>query len=158
MNHNDLSLGFSDLGEDEALVVWLYRSWQDHGPTRAIAEHRIAVLLRADRLHRMLGSVFEVYRALGRDPDFLASGRATLTPQELRLLRLLAAEAPASLEASSCRAALATTGVSLRDPARIPRSGRDRLEMAVADSYAATIRTGIIGSCRAAPRARSDRR
>lgn len=126
-------LGLADLEEDEALVIWLYRHWQDQGPTQAVAEHRLAALLRRDSIHGLLEAIFAVFRDLGPDPA-LEAGRSTLTDHEAALLALLAPEGAQAAAASAlrCRRALVEAGVLLRAPQSIPNSELCRLERAVA--------------------------
>lgn len=134
-DHAYAPLRLADLEEEEALVVWLYRHWQDHGPAPEEAETRLAGLLRRDPIHAVLPPIFGFFRELGSDADLHGAGRPTLTEAELRLLDLLAQEGAASGPLESCRAALKAAGIALRPSAAIPRTEAGFLEEAVARRF-----------------------
>lgn len=133
-------LGFHDLAEDEALLVWLRRQWRSRGPTQAVAEHALAVLLRQARVHACLDELFALFGAIEDRADNSADGdRPLLNPQEERLIEMLANPDWAASPLPSlrrCRCALRRVGLVLRPSSVIPRSGHDRLELAIARSYA----------------------
>jgi len=139
--HEAEPLGFQDLGEDEAMLVWLYRQWRQRGPTPAVAEHALAVLLRQARLHVCLDKLFAVFRSMdGQQDEEGLPDLPLLTLEEERLIHMLSMAVPpraTTPELHDCREALQRGGFALRSPAEIPRSGRDRLELAIARSYAA---------------------
>ena len=139
-------LGFQDLDDDEAFLVWAYRCWQQEDGPVSLAEHRSSLmdLLRQDRLSTVLPDLLALFRAFGPDAAMNESlqGFPLLTWREERLLGVLG-EPPQTVsarcddEAARCRVGLARNGVRLRHPRRIPRCGRDLLELRIARSFGA---------------------
>ena len=112
----DVSLGLSDLQEDEGLLISIYRAWQTHGPTRPVAEHHIASSLRKDRIYRALEPLFGL-----------------LSPANESL-------APLFSIAEQCKTALAKCGVVPRPASKIASSGQDRLSEIASLSYQILLR------------------
>lgn len=137
-------LGFQDLGDDEAFLVWTYRCWQQEDGPASLIERRLMDLLRQDRLSALLPDLLALFKAFGRDIAMNESlqGFPLLTWREERLLGVLgeppqAISAPCDQEAARCRVGLAQHGVQLRHPHQIPRCGRDLLELRIARSFGA---------------------
>ncbi|MEJ2800713.1 hypothetical protein WAE61_02440 [Comamonadaceae bacterium PP-2] len=132
-------LGFQDLRDDEAFVVWLYRCWQHNEPTPYITEHRLSGMLRHDRLHALLDDLLRLFKAYGRDPAMEQPllGMPLLTWREETLLAMLT-PAPLILGAHCdelarrCFTGLLAHGVELRPPQEMTRCGRDQLELTIA--------------------------
>ncbi|WP_432349207.1 hypothetical protein WMC41_23725 (plasmid) [Shinella yambaruensis] len=57
---NFTPLGFSDLTSDEAFVVSVFRHWQSCGSTCKEAEGSLTEMLKNDRLHEGLLSLFDL--------------------------------------------------------------------------------------------------
>ncbi|MFV0473084.1 MAG: hypothetical protein ACK5MQ_02415 [Pikeienuella sp.] len=120
-------LGLSDLTEDENLLIGLFRDWLNLGPTAAIAEHRVAILLLESDLYGTLDPVFALFRMVDRAEALRAPLRdrlsAMLSDTEERLLELAAGDE------------IPGQGLVCRHPSQIPRSGIDRLAARIAASY-----------------------
>jgi hypothetical protein len=119
-------LGYADLEDDEALIVTLYRHWCSAGPTAAIAEHRIAVMLRHDNMHAYLDAIFGMFRHFGRNRPLDGNAHAVLHPDEEDLL---------DFAAQSLRPETNAAPADLRRIRDIPRSGQDEMERLVAQGY-----------------------
>ena len=135
------SLGFSDLTEDECLLITLYRDWRRLGPTRAIAEHKIATLLQRDRSYLALDSLFAVFKEFGRVDAGDHDPTGVLSDAEERLLDLLSDKAPPEFDNDvirRCRSELAAANIKTRPGHEIPRSGQDELMLRVTQSYQTT--------------------
>ncbi|MFT4192519.1 MAG: hypothetical protein QM617_13460 [Comamonas sp.] len=132
-------LGFQDLRDDEAFIVWLYRCWQHNEPTPYITEHRLSGLLRHDRLHALIDRLLALYKAYGRDPAMEQPllGMPLLTWREETLLNMLAPH-PVTIGADcdelarQCFESLLGHGVEIRLTQEMTRGGRDALELAIA--------------------------
>ncbi|MEM9605697.1 MAG: hypothetical protein AAGA11_22755 [Pseudomonadota bacterium] len=120
---NTVPIGFSDLTDDEGLVVMLYRDWQRLGPPRAVAEHAIARALKADALYPWLGPLFDACAAVGVDASSTGEGTDLLSGVEEQLLDLVSQTLPRSPRPDPAPA--------LRPIRSIPRSGHDALLHAV---------------------------
>ena len=119
-------LGFSDLTEDEAFVVCLYRDWHSSGETRPSFEDMIKTALSHDRLFHCIGDVFAVFQDLALDRFAICGVDDLLSPQEEQLLDALA------LQIGRNRSAF---GDVFRPASTIPRSGRDVLQTKIETSH-----------------------
>lgn len=131
-------LGFSDLNQDERFVICVFRAWRRLGPTRAIAEHKIACSLQTEKSHAALGPLFRLF------DEFSTANHA-----EEEETDLLSEIEEAFLEALSdhdhpdddledvrdCKRALAAVDIKPRPPKIIDRSDHDRLMLHVAQSF-----------------------
>ena len=139
----DVSLGLSDLQEDEGLLISIYRAWQTHGPTRPVAEHHIASSLRKDRIYGALEPLFGLFRVIGIESDD-ADRSPLLSNHEKQLLDLLSPAneslAPLFSIAEQCKTALAECGVVPRPASKIASSGQDRLSEIASLSYQILLR------------------
>lgn len=121
-------LGFSDLEPDEALLVALFRRWRHGSPTAAIAAHALAVWLQRLGVHQYIDLLLDVFQSIG-NIDGAGAERLEhplLTPAEEALIAHMAAVP---------RGPAASSPFSVRSLEAIPRSGHDRLEMRIAQSY-----------------------
>ncbi|MEM6797425.1 MAG: hypothetical protein AAF725_25875 [Acidobacteriota bacterium] len=139
------ALGFSDLTEDERLVISISRDWRLLGPTRAVAEHRIARLLTRDRVYPALDALFLAFAPLFAEIDEPAAAELgdLLSRCEHELLDRLATGEAGDRELPSvcaCREALERARIRLRPSGTIERSGRDALELELSRSYFAFVR------------------
>ena len=139
-------LGFQDLDDDEAFLVWAYRYWQQENEPASPAGHLSSLtdLLRQDPLSTLLPSLLSLFRIFGRDAAMNESlqGFPMLTSREERLLGILGeppqtVSTPCGEQAARCRVGLAQQGIRLRHPRHIPRCGRDLPELRIARSYGA---------------------
>ncbi|MEM6974131.1 MAG: hypothetical protein AAF577_15130 [Pseudomonadota bacterium] len=87
-------LGFSDLTEDEALVVSIYRDWIGSGSSRADYEREIAGQLLHDPLHAHLTAVFAVFRDISKGVIGAIAPGPQLSHLEERLLDDLSQRLP----------------------------------------------------------------
>lgn len=83
-------LGFSDLTEDEALIVSIYRDWASAPGVKLFFERRIASALFRDRLHHLLETIFAVFREVTPAAEKMPCLGAVLSEDEERLLDMLA--------------------------------------------------------------------
>lgn len=124
-------VGFSDLTDDEALVIALFRNWRGIGPTQAIAEHTIARHFFRAQFHEVLGVLFSVFQFFGYGNGRQIADFDLLSEEEERLLDLLSDSRSGLLREPeaivACRVALKAIAMSLRPASSITRSGRDRL-------------------------------
>ena len=56
------NLGFSDLTEDEALLVALYRDWIKQSENKAIFERNMLHVFSCDTIHSALGNIFLIFK------------------------------------------------------------------------------------------------
>lgn len=150
-----IPLGFSDLTQDECLLIALFRRWCSIGPTRAIAEHRLASLLQADDIHPALDSLFRLF---GKLPQGARPGSTPGVPRgaphggtrdtdgetdllsesEEDLLNMLSAGDHPDRDLAlvrQCRHAIENSGIRLRPASAIDRSGRDEILLRAAESF-----------------------
>lgn len=124
--HRVISLGFSDLNEDEAFLVAIYRDWARQGGEKGPIEDEIAGALSQDVLRNALNAVFAAYRQNAPDAGDSPGVGAVLSQHEERLLdalsRMARAACPRSEEGASLRALNA-----VRPADEIRRSGQDEL-------------------------------
>ena len=132
------ALGFSDLTQDECFLIALFREWRRIGPTRSIAEHRLACLLQADGIHPALDSLFRLFNELPRgalDPD---DDTDLLSANEEALLDLLSDQDHPDKDLAlirECRRDIENSEMHLRPAASIERSGQDEVMIRIAESY-----------------------
>lgn len=60
-------LGFSDLTEDEALLVSLYREWVSKHLVQHTFERKMSLTLANDALHHVLDDVFAIFQHVPTD-------------------------------------------------------------------------------------------
>ena len=133
-------LGFSDLTADECFVISLFREWCRVGPTRAIAEHKIACSVQADKSHAALDPLFKLFDEFLCSTLDLAEDTDLLFDLEEALLNLLSASDHPDKDRADvreCKLALATAEIRIRPCDRIDRSGHDQLSLRVAESFQA---------------------
>ncbi|MEM1181936.1 MAG: hypothetical protein AAGM22_26555 [Acidobacteriota bacterium] len=133
-------LGLFDLTEDECLVVSISRAWRRLGPTRAIAEHSIARLLKADQIYPALEALFRAFATLGDGETSSEEEFDLLSRSEHRLLDRLAVGGSTRTvtrqdDMAACRTALRRAGIELRPLGTIHRSGHDHLMARMSSSY-----------------------
>ncbi|MEM9784042.1 MAG: hypothetical protein AAF899_16405 [Pseudomonadota bacterium] len=119
-------LGFSDLSEDEALVVSIYRGWVESDPCRADYERTITARLDHDPLCRDLAIVFDAFSDMDDAGSGTSSTGPVLSPVEERLLDDLSKRLPQARGRAGAPAGTPTTRV-IRPPSAIERTGSDAL-------------------------------
>lgn len=136
--HHPVPLGFSDLTHDEWMVVSVFRAWQRLGPTRAVVEHPLARLLKADAIYPALDALFAVFVSFAANDPCETSHTELLSPSEEALLDELSAPhhpGACRLDVCACRAALRRVEIDLRPLREIHRSGHDLMLQRIAVSY-----------------------
>ena len=131
-------LGFSDLTPDECFLIALFRQWRRIGPTRAIAEHRLACLLQADGIHPALDSLFRLFSALPRGVPDKDGETDLLSENEEVLLDLLSSQNHPDKDSAlvrKCRRDMENSEIHLRPASAIDRSGRDEILLRAAESF-----------------------
>lgn len=133
-------LGYSDLTTDEGFVVTLFREWRESGPTRAVAEHRIACHLQSDSSYPALDPLFRLFGSYYDAAEPCSCQSDILSEDEEELLEILCTSNHSSSDrglAPDCRAALLNAAIVIRPCEAIPRSGHDQLLYRVAQGYGA---------------------
>lgn len=113
-------LGFSDLNQDEELLIITYRDWKRRTAIKAVAEHAIASLLRTAPIYPFLPVVFRSFRRYFPREDRPGHDGLLLTRQEEALLTGLAPY---------------LSDFCIRPAYNILRSGRDRSLLEVDQTY-----------------------
>ncbi|MEM1129698.1 MAG: hypothetical protein AAGH83_04150 [Pseudomonadota bacterium] len=119
-------LGFSDLTENEALLVSIYRDWASARSARADAERAIFRNFAHDPLAGVLTTVFAAFRQVAPAHETWCGTGDLLSPQEERLLDALAQHIPGP-RSQPGESEGAPTPCFVRPSAEIDRSGRDAL-------------------------------
>lgn len=124
-----IPLGFSDLTDDEAFVVSVFRHWQSCGVTCTEAESSLSQLLKNDRLYNGLRLLFDLFGTL---PDqhrrTTKNDSAVLTSVEEALLdEIGSTDAMGKRCVEDFQRLLAEAGTTIRPAPKIPRSGYDCL-------------------------------
>lgn len=131
-------LGFSDLNQDERFVICVFRAWRRLGPTRAIAEHKIASSLQAEKSHAALGPLFRLFGEFSTKGHPDEEETDLLSDIEEAFLDLLSDHGHPDDDLEDvrmCKGALAAADIKPRSPRSINRSGHDRLMLRVAESF-----------------------
>ncbi|MEM6549234.1 MAG: hypothetical protein AAF713_16000 [Pseudomonadota bacterium] len=127
-------LGFSDLTEDEGFLVVLYRDWQRRGPTRAVAEHALARLLRSDKVYPVLDAIFVTFDDWSSTNVEPTDPGVLLTAEEEALLTRLA-----EIFRQRMKLLPGPDAMDVRAAEEIVRSGHDRLNAAIDRAYWQTV-------------------
>lgn len=131
-------LGFSDLTQDECFLIALFRQWRRIGPTRAIAEHRLASVFQADGIHSALDSLFRLFNEYPLGAPDQNSETDLLSQNEEALLNLLSDQDHPDKDLAlvrKCRRDIENSEIHLRPVSAIDRSGHDRLLLRTAESF-----------------------
>ena len=81
-----IKIGFSDLTEDESLLIALFREWQSPGQTYTSAEQDIAQRLKHHSLYPLLNSIFLLFARFGSKDQYSLELGDVLTEREEQLL------------------------------------------------------------------------
>ena len=122
-------LGFTDLEEDEALLVWLCRRWYQGMRDRAQIEAELTADMSQDAYAAVLLYLFALLAALPDPETQTDPGWPLLSAHEMRLLDLLGHRRPvASVPGlGGCLNALHAAGIRIRPCQHIVASGQDYL-------------------------------
>lgn len=130
MDSNFEPLGFSDLTEDEGLLIVIYRDWQKRAPYLAIGEHAIARLLERDKFRAVLDDIFAIFLRVRDEEDCVLTDSPVLSFDEETLLTRvsdLLNRLPVRISKPD--------RISIRQACDIPRSGRDNLVVKTNGAY-----------------------
>lgn len=123
------SLGYADLTDDEAFIVTVFRYWQMIGPTHAVAERRLSMQLRRDKLNGGFLALFDIFKTVPRPHEHTEQNESgVLSAAEEALLEIIGSidhSQPPSV--SEFQRVLHSANVRIRPSSRIPRSGHDEL-------------------------------
>ncbi|MEM6932088.1 MAG: hypothetical protein AAF526_00740 [Pseudomonadota bacterium] len=132
-------LGFSDLAEDEALIVAIYRDWRAANSPKEMSERAIAAQLSHDTIHRILPVAFRTFRQITPANAPPCGPGDLLSSQEERLLDVLS-EKLRSTPPSRHDRDDARQQHRIRHSAEIPGSGLDELTSKI---HAASLRVAV---------------
>lgn len=123
-NITSTPLGFSDLVDDEAFVITVFRRWQSQGDVRNIARS-----LRNEKSNEVIPSLFDLFdTTTRRDKQAGAIDSLVLTELEEDLLTQIGSKVRAASQfLEKCRQNLEMAGMTIRPARNIPRSGHDYL-------------------------------
>ena len=140
----DVPLGFSDLTQDERMLVCIFRSWHRHASespsSRTTFETHLREMLKLDRLCSALTDLFLFFRSFNFLRAVCVNEHEVLSPSEEDLLRILGTSTDtvkADTATHNCRMQLKAVHMLPRAIEDINRSGHDHLEAQIAKSYQA---------------------
>lgn len=122
-------LGFSDLTEDEAMLVALYREWTCQREGGYAFELRVVLILANDVLHPFLKDIFTIFRHINADSISVHGLGDVLSEQEGLVLDAVSAYLCGASDKASER-----NMIDIRLTTQIPRSNRDLLRLRVHQS------------------------
>ena len=133
-----LPLGFSDLIQDEAMIVSIFRSWYQQVSNRSGFEKDIKDLLHEDKLYPVLEDLFAFFRSFTHLRLVHVNEHELLSSTEEYLIAILAGSDnynDVDNLAQKCRIYFQTAKINLRPIHQIKRSGYDLLQIKIAQSY-----------------------
>lgn len=125
-------IGFSDLTDNEAFILKMFRDWSCMPDEKSVWEDKIAFTLRNDVLSGVLSTIFDTFRQISAGKMAPCGTDSIISPIEEQLLDVLA-EKLSKLENSPT--ACASRDRIVRETAGIERSGRDQLLKQVDEAY-----------------------
>jgi hypothetical protein len=122
-------LGFSDLTNDEAFVVSVFRHWQYCAPACDEADRSLINMLSGDRLYDGVQPLLDLFKAL---PEWhrrkTRNDSSVLTSIEEALLDEIGTVSTATNRCvKAFQQVLMESGTAIRPASEIPRSGHDQL-------------------------------
>ncbi|MEM9459958.1 MAG: hypothetical protein AAGF11_37630 [Myxococcota bacterium] len=137
MDHAPSPLGFSDLTQDEALLVSIFRSWVRQASAQADFEQSARDLLRLDHIYPALDDLFVFFRSFCQRPEVHVNEHEVLSATEEQLLTVLGEQDARCRDTATdgCRATLRELSMKPRPTDEITRSGDDLLHAKLAQSY-----------------------
>ena len=133
---NIIPLGFSDLNQDESLLVSIFRIWYQQKNNKEAIESSISLLLKEDKIHPALNAIFVFFRSFIFRRLVLINDNELLSQTEEFLLEILGGtEEYDNHESQRCRAQLLAAMTLPRPLECIERSGYDFVQYKVAQSY-----------------------
>lgn len=129
-------LGFSDLNQDELLLVSIFRIWYRQKQNLDAIESSILLRLREDKIYPALKDVFVFFRSFIYRRLVLVHDNELLSHTEEFLLEILGGtEEYDNFESQKCREKLMAAMTLPRPMEYIERSGYDLVQYKVAQSY-----------------------
>ena len=131
-NGPSVPLGFSDLNQDEAMLVSIFRAWY----RQEDSEEKLRDQLQKDRVSPALTALFQFFRCFVHLRLVHVNEHEVLSPTEESLLAVLSVSAePGEAVTQRCRVQLMAAQIQPRPLSSIHRSGRDALQRKVAEGY-----------------------
>ncbi|MDE0970331.1 MAG: hypothetical protein OSA51_13185 [Octadecabacter sp.] len=122
-------LGFSDLTEDEALLITLYREWLGQYLSRDTFELKMSFILASDAMHPVIDDVFAIFRHITTDMIYICGVGDLLCDHEELVLDAVSAH----LSTVDKKADQNKT-INVRSTEEISHTGRDALRSRVNQS------------------------
>ena len=134
--HNTIPLGFSDLNQDESLLIEIFRKWYQEKKHPNDVERNIKERLQKDKIYTALEEIFTFFRHFICRRLILVNNNEVLSSTEENLLEILGSlTGNHNLPNQRCRAKLRATMTLLRPIECINRSGHDFIQYKIAQSY-----------------------
>ena len=134
--YNTVPLGFSDLNQDESLLISIFRKWYQERKERNKVESTIKELLIKDKIYSALEDIFTFFRHFIYRRLVLINDNEILSSTEEFLLEILGSpEENHNLPSQQCRDQLQASMILPRPIECIHRSGYDFVQYKVAQSY-----------------------
>ena len=122
-------LGFSDLTEDEALLIVLYREWIGQHLSRETFELKMLLVLASDALHPVLDEVFAIFRHMTKDIICICCVGDLLCDHEGLILDAVSARLSKLIQKADQNRI-----INVRSTIEIPETGHDALRFQVNQS------------------------
>ena len=134
-------LGFSDLNDDEAFVISIFRHWQYTGSACKAEENSMMTLLKNDRLYAGLKPLLKFFETLPEQHrSRQKNDSAVLNPIEESILDEIGSVKTGQERCvKAFQRVLNATDTITRPASEIPRSGHDRLVELIDRKAAAVI-------------------
>ena len=134
--YNTVPLGFSDLNQDESLLISIFRKWYQEKKNPNKVEGIIRQLLIKDKIYSALEEIFIFFKQFIYRRLVLINDNEILSSTEEFLLEILGSpDENFDLPNQKCRNKLAEAMILPRPIECITRSGYDVLQYKVAQSY-----------------------
>ena len=134
--YNIVPLGFSDLNQNESLLISIFRKWYQERKHTNKVENSIKELLKKDKIYTALEEVFSFFRRFVYRRLILINDNEILSSTEEFLLEILgSSEENDNLPSQRCRVQLQNVMTLPRPIECIHRSGYDLVQYKVAQSY-----------------------
>lgn len=131
-----IPLGFSDLNQDESLLISIFRIWYKKKENQGAIEHSIRTLLKENKIYPFLTETFIFFRRFTYLRLVHINDNEILSPTEEYLLQTLGSnEAYHDSESEQYRSQLLATMTLLRPIEYIDRSGYDVVQHKIAQNY-----------------------
>ena len=134
--HNTIPLGFSDLNQDESMLISIFRVWYTQKESQDEIEASLQMLLKEDKIYPALTDVFHFFRRFTHLRLVHINDNEVLSSTEEYLLKVLGStDQYHDSIGQRCRERLRSTMTILRPIDSIERSGYDLVQQKIAESY-----------------------